>query len=126
MREADHGARIVLRIVAMLVNEAIDAVRLRVAAPHDIEHAMTRGVNYPRGLLAWGDEIGPAIILHTPLGTPYGPSGFMPGYVTEARYYPAQRFAVAFQVSSSGRGALGRSPGAVVSEIARRMIEAPR
>ena len=44
--------------LAMLVNEAVDAVRLRVAAPHDIELAMTKGVNYPRGLLAWGDEIG--------------------------------------------------------------------
>ena len=67
-----------------------------------------------------------AIILQTPLGTTYGHSGFMPGYITEARYYPAQRFAVAFQANSSARGALGRSPGAVVSEIARRMIEAPR
>ena len=59
VRDADLAARIVLRIVAMLVNEAVDAVRLRVAAPHDIELAMTKGVNYPRGLLAWGDEIGP-------------------------------------------------------------------
>ena len=62
-RDADLGARIVLRILAMLVNEAVEAVRLRVAAPHDIELAMTKGVNYPRGLLAWGDEIGPATIL---------------------------------------------------------------
>ena len=67
-----------------------------------------------------------AIILQTPLGTTYGHSGFMPGYITEARYYPAQRFAVAFQMNSSARGALGRSPGAIVSEIARRLIEAPR
>ena len=42
----------------MLVNEAADAVYLRVATPGDIELAMTRGVNYPRGLLAWGDEYG--------------------------------------------------------------------
>ena len=42
------GSAIVDRILAMLVNEAVDAVHLRVAAPHDIELAMTKGVNYPR------------------------------------------------------------------------------
>ena len=41
------------------VNEAVDAVQLRIATPDDIELAMTKGVNYPRGLLAWGDAIGP-------------------------------------------------------------------
>jgi 3-hydroxybutyryl-CoA dehydrogenase len=42
----------------MLVNEAVDAVFWQVASPADIELAMTKGVNYPRGLLAWGAEIG--------------------------------------------------------------------
>ena len=46
------------------------------------------------------------------------------GYQTEARYYPAQKFALAFQFNSSAQGALGRSPAAVVGEIARRLIEA--
>jgi 3-hydroxybutyryl-CoA dehydrogenase len=46
------------RILAMLINEAVDAVHKRVASPADIDLAMTRGVNYPRGLLAWCDEIG--------------------------------------------------------------------
>ena len=64
-----------------------------------------------------------AIIRETPLGTVYGHSGFMPGYQTEARYYPAQKFALAFQFNSSAQGALGRSPAAVVGEIARRLIE---
>ena len=54
---------IVDRVVAMLINEAIDAVHMRVASPQDIETAMTRGVNYPRGLLAWGDAIGPDTVL---------------------------------------------------------------
>ena len=57
------GERIVTRIVAMLVNEAVDAVHLQLATVHDIELAMTAGVNYPRGLLAWGDAIGPAQVL---------------------------------------------------------------
>ena len=51
------------RTLALLVNEAIDAVLMRVATPHDIEIAMTKGVNYPRGLLAWGDEVGLSRIL---------------------------------------------------------------
>lgn len=52
------GETIVHRIVCMLVNEAVDAVHLRVASPEDVDLAMTRGVNYPKGLLAWGNEIG--------------------------------------------------------------------
>lgn len=52
------GEAIVHRVVCMLINEAIDAVMLRVATPEAIELAMTKGVNYPRGLLSWGDEIG--------------------------------------------------------------------
>lgn len=46
------------RIMAMLVNEAVDAVLMRVASPEDIDLAMTKGVNYPKGLLAWGNELG--------------------------------------------------------------------
>ena len=57
------GRAIVDRVVAMLVNEAVDAVNLRVASARDIETAMTKGVNYPKGLLAWGDEIGAATVL---------------------------------------------------------------
>lgn len=86
-RDADLAARIVLRIVAMLVNEAVDAVRLHVAAPHDIELAMTRGVNYPRGLLAWGDEIGAATILHAleALQAEYGEDRYRPSPLLRAR-----------------------------------------
>lgn len=57
------GQQIVDRVLAMLVNEAVDAVHLRLATAADVELAMTTGVNYPRGLLAWGDQIGPAVIL---------------------------------------------------------------
>ena len=46
------------RILAMLINEAVDAVLMRVASPADIDLAMTKGVNYPKGLLAWADELG--------------------------------------------------------------------
>ncbi len=60
-----HGDRIVTRILAMLINEAVDAVSTGIASRDDVERAMTQGVNYPKGLLAWGDEIGLANVLGT-------------------------------------------------------------
>lgn len=50
--------RIFSRILAMLINEAADAVYLNIGSAKDIDNAMTKGVNYPKGLLAWVDEIG--------------------------------------------------------------------
>ncbi len=52
------GQYIFERIVVMLINEAIDAVFMGVASIEDIDLAMTKGVNYPKGLLKWADEIG--------------------------------------------------------------------
>ena len=46
------------RILAMLINEAADAMYLGVASRDDIDTAMTKGVNYPNGLLKWADEFG--------------------------------------------------------------------
>jgi 3-hydroxybutyryl-CoA dehydrogenase len=46
------------RILAMLINEAYDALYWNIASENDIEIAMTKGVNYPKGLLAWGKELG--------------------------------------------------------------------
>lgn len=57
------GRQIVNRVVAMLVNEAVSALDMGLASAGDIETAMTKGVNYPRGLLAWGDEIGVSTVL---------------------------------------------------------------
>ena len=51
------------RIIAMLINEAYDAVLMQVASPGDVDLAMMKGVNYPKGLLAWSEEIGPSVIL---------------------------------------------------------------
>jgi 3-hydroxybutyryl-CoA dehydrogenase len=52
------GERILERIVAMIVNEAADTVFWGVATVDGVDHAMTMGVNYPKGPLAWADEIG--------------------------------------------------------------------
>lgn len=46
------------RVLVMLINEAADALFLNVASAEDIDNAMTKGVNYPKGLLAWADEKG--------------------------------------------------------------------
>jgi len=56
--DVELGKEIFERILAMLINEAIDAVFMQVASPEDIDLAMTKGVNYPKGLLKWADEIG--------------------------------------------------------------------
>jgi 3-hydroxybutyryl-CoA dehydrogenase len=62
-KDSTLGRSVVDRVLAMLINEAVDAVHMRVASPADVDLAMTRGVNYPKGLLAWADEIGAAIVL---------------------------------------------------------------
>ena len=49
---------IFIRILVMLMNEAANALYLNVANKEDIDLAMTKGVNYPKGLLKWADEIG--------------------------------------------------------------------
>ena len=52
------GKKILWRILSMLINEAADALFLNIATKVDIDLAMTKGVNYPKGLLNWADEIG--------------------------------------------------------------------
>ncbi len=52
------GEYIFNRIVCMLINEAADTMYLGIASKEDIDLAMTKGVNYPKGLLKWCDEIG--------------------------------------------------------------------
>lgn len=50
--------KILKRILVMLINEAADALFLNIASANDLETAMIKGVNYPKGLLAWGEELG--------------------------------------------------------------------
>lgn len=58
LRDPAIGRKIVERVVAMLINEAVDALHLGIAEKEDLETAMTKGVNYPKGLLQWCDELG--------------------------------------------------------------------
>ena len=58
------GQQIVDRILAMLINEAYDAVFMQVATSEAVDLAMTKGVNYPKGLIEWSKEIGTNEILN--------------------------------------------------------------
>lgn len=57
-QDQNLGEEIFFRILVMLINEAIDAVFLNIASKEDVDLAMTKGVNYPKGLLEWAEEIG--------------------------------------------------------------------
>ena len=91
-RDRALGQRIVDRVLAMLVNEAADALLYRIASADDLELAMTKGVNYPKGLIAWGEELGlPSILatldaLHAEYGDDrYRPSALLRRAVREQR-----------------------------------------
>ncbi|WP_299313911.1 3-hydroxyacyl-CoA dehydrogenase PaaH [uncultured Halomonas sp.] len=61
----DTPGLVVLRTVAMLANEAADAVLQGVCSAADGDLAMQAGVNYPRGPLAWADALGLAFVHRT-------------------------------------------------------------
>lgn len=50
---ADYPGMLIWRTVAMIINEALDALQKGVASEQDIDTAMRLGVNYPYGPLAW-------------------------------------------------------------------------
>ena len=52
------------RVIAMLINDAADAVFWDIASVEDIDTAMTKGVNYPKGLLKWADEWGASKVIN--------------------------------------------------------------
>jgi 3-hydroxybutyryl-CoA dehydrogenase len=58
LKDQDMGQRIFDRVLVMLINEAADALFLNIATAKDIDLAMTKGVNYPKGLLQWANEKG--------------------------------------------------------------------
>ena len=63
-----------MRTVAMLANEAADAVNQGVCSESAADSAMRLGVNYPQGPLAWADAVGVATIrdVLANLGASYG------------------------------------------------------
>ena len=78
--DRELGKIILWRVLVMLINEAADALFLNIASKEDIDLAMTKGVNYPKGLLAWADEIGIENVLNQlkNLQTEYGEDRYRP------------------------------------------------
>ena len=74
------GRSILDRVLTMLINEAVDAVFWGVATPADIDVAMVKGVNYPRGLIAWAEELGYRVTLERleALQAEYGEDRYRP------------------------------------------------
>ncbi|HET8624451.1 MAG TPA: 3-hydroxyacyl-CoA dehydrogenase NAD-binding domain-containing protein [Gemmatimonadales bacterium] len=74
------GRSILDRILAMLINEAVDAVFWGVATPADIDIAMVKGVNYPSGLIAWAEKLGYRVTLERveALQAEYGEDRYRP------------------------------------------------
>lgn len=58
LKDEKLGKKICNRVLVMLFNEAADALFWNVASAEDIDNAMTKGVNYPKGLLTWANEKG--------------------------------------------------------------------
>ena len=59
----DVAGMLALRTVAMLANEAADAVLAGIGSAADIDTAMRYGTNYPKGPLAWADQLGVPFIV---------------------------------------------------------------
>jgi 3-hydroxybutyryl-CoA dehydrogenase len=80
IEDRELGKIILWRVLVMLINEAADALFLNIANKEDIDLAMTKGVNYPKGLLAWADEIGIENVLKQleSLQTEYGEDRYRP------------------------------------------------
>jgi 3-hydroxybutyryl-CoA dehydrogenase len=92
--DVELGKMIVHRILVMLINEAIDAVFMHVASPNDIDLAMTTGVNYPKGLLQWANEMGLENVLETleNLFAEYGEDRYRPNPLLRKMVREGKRF----------------------------------
>jgi 3-hydroxybutyryl-CoA dehydrogenase len=59
----DSPGFVAQRVIAQIVNIACDIAQQRIASAQDIDIAVTLGLGYPMGPLAWGDALGPERIL---------------------------------------------------------------
>jgi 3-hydroxybutyryl-CoA dehydrogenase len=84
----------VMRTVAMLANEAADTVNQGVCSAQAVDIAMQKGVNYPRGPLAWADAVGIAhivAVLHN-LATGYGEDRYRVSPLLNRKHASGARF----------------------------------
>jgi len=88
------GRAIFERILAMLINEAAEALLFKIATVSDIELAMTKGVNYPKGLFKWADEMGPKKVLSILEGlqAEYGEDRYRPSSLLRRKVREGKNF----------------------------------
>jgi 3-hydroxybutyryl-CoA dehydrogenase len=89
VRVKDLPALVVMRMVAMIINEAADAVHYGVSDRADVDLAMNKGANYPVGPFAWATRLGtPAVheILHN-LATHYGEDRYRTSPLIERSFW---------------------------------------
>jgi 3-hydroxybutyryl-CoA dehydrogenase len=77
----DSPGFVAQRVVAHIVNIGCDIAQMRIAAPEDLDRAVTLGLGYPRGPLAMGDALGAKTILAV--------LEAMHGFYNEPRYRPS-------------------------------------
>jgi 3-hydroxybutyryl-CoA dehydrogenase len=76
----DSGGFVTQRVLAHIVNIAADMCQQGICTPADLDTAVTLGLGYPHGPLAWGDLMGPTNVLETlfNLQTVYGDTRYRP------------------------------------------------
>lgn len=86
---ADIPGMIVMRTVCMLANEAAETVHRGVASAEDVDIAMRKGVNYPRGPLQWADQLGIDRVFTTleNLQGSYGEDRYRPSLLLRKHYF---------------------------------------
>jgi 3-hydroxybutyryl-CoA dehydrogenase len=93
-RFADVPGLVVMRTVAMLANEAADAVNQGVCDARSADSAMCLGVNYPKGPLAWADQIGipqlREVLLN--LGSTYGEDRYRVSPLIHQKFFARKAF----------------------------------
>jgi 3-hydroxybutyryl-CoA dehydrogenase len=78
---ADSAGFVAQRVLAHIVNVGCDIAQQKIAAPQDIDRAVTLGLGYPKGPLSMGDAYGPKTILKI--------LNHMVSFYGDARYRPS-------------------------------------
>ncbi len=88
------GKSVFYRVMAMLINEAVEALHLQLAAKEELDLAMEKGVNYPKGLLKWAGELGLQNILDilTGLYEEYGEDRYRPSVLMKRMVKEGKNF----------------------------------
>jgi 3-hydroxybutyryl-CoA dehydrogenase len=94
VKDQTAGKEIFHRIISLLINEAADALHMKIGSKEDIDLAMIKGVNYPKGLLKWADEIGIEIIYSqlNQLHADYGDDRYRPSILLKRMAMAGEKF----------------------------------